>query len=277
MRDVPPRRRGDNRDRGPRIDVRRPCHPYRVRWDRRGVRERIPPDRGGKRGCQRRLRPDLLPRRGTGTPTRRPEMIDGFYTVAASTSARISRKKSRFLAFLAPVSSAADIDREQERLRRAYHDATHRPFAYRLLDDKGEIISRADDDGEPAGSAGVPILRRIEGSELINVMIAVVRYFGGTKLGIGGLARAYSDAAAAAISEARIVERQIESRVSVRFPPELTSAVMGTLHRYGANLEGIEYDRQARAAITIMRSRAEGFIAALRDATGGRAEVKEEG
>jgi len=204
-------------------------------------------------------------------------MMDGFHTVADPVTARLNRKKSRFLAFLVHISSIEDIDRERESLRKAYHDATHRPFAYRLLDDKGGVIARADDNGEPAGSAGVPILRRIEGSELINVMIAVVRYFGGTKLGIGGLARAYSDAAAAAIAEARIVERQIESRISVRFPPELTSAVMGTLHRYGANLEGIEYDRQARAAITILRSRAEGFIAALRDATGGRAEVKEEG
>ena len=204
-------------------------------------------------------------------------MIDGFRTVAESASARLNRKKSRFLAFLIPVSSIEDIDRVRERLRKAYHDASHLPSAYRLLEGEGGVISRADDAGEPAGSAGVPILRRIEGSELVNVLIVVVRYFGGVKLGIGGLARAYSDAAAGAIAEARIVERRIEAKIAVRFPPELTSAVMGAIHRHGASLEGIEYDGEGRATIVVPPSRAEGLIAALRDATGGRAKMKEEG
>ena len=201
-------------------------------------------------------------------------MIDGFRTVAAATSARINRKKSRFLSFLTPVSSMADIEAQRERLRRAYHDASHRPSAYRILDADDGILSRFDDDGEPAGSAGGPILRRIEGEDLVNVLIVVVRYFGGTKLGVGGLARAYSDAAGEALAQARVIERRIEARIAVRFPPALTSAVMGTIHRYGANLEGIEYDRWAHAILTVPRSRAAGFIAALRDATGGRAQTE---
>jgi len=201
-------------------------------------------------------------------------MIDGFRTVAAATSARINRKKSRFLSFLTPVSSMADIEAQRERLRRAYHDASHRPFAYRILAGGGGVIGRADDDGEPAGSAGAPILQRIEGGDLLNVLIIVVRYFGGTKLGIGGLARAYSDAAGEALEQARIIVKRIDARIKVRFPPELTSAVMRTIHRYGADLAGIEYDGEAHALLTIPRSRTEVFITALRDATGGRAAAE---
>ena len=201
-------------------------------------------------------------------------MIDGYRTVAGPASARMTRKKSRFIAFLTPVSSIDEVEAEQERLRSAYHDAAHRPSAYRLLTAGGGIAAHADDDGEPSGSAGRPILMRIESADLLNVLIVVVRYFGGTKLGLGGLARAYSDAAEEALLNARIIAKRIESWIEIDFPPEITSSVMAAIHRHGANLKGIEYDRKAHAVVTIPQSRAEGFIAALRDTTKGRAAAE---
>jgi putative IMPACT (imprinted ancient) family translation regulator len=200
-------------------------------------------------------------------------MTDAYQTIESPTSARIRRKKSRFIAQLHPVSSVEGVDDALRTLRRIYHDASHYCFAYRLIGDAGPI-STSDDAGEPAGSAGLPILHRLEEKDLLNVLGVVVRYFGGAKLGIGGLRRAYSDALLAAMARARIIVRRIEVDVFVAFPPEVTSAVMGTIRRHGAEIRQMEYDTQGNALVALLPSQVEEFVATLREATGARATVE---
>jgi uncharacterized YigZ family protein len=202
-------------------------------------------------------------------------MTDTFRTLAAPVSARISRSKSRFLSFLLPVSSHEEIEAELARLRRAHHDASHLCFAYRLREGLSPREG-ADDAGEPAGSAGPPILRRIQEADLSDVLAVVVRYFGGTKLGIGGLIRAYSDAARKASEAARVVVRTIEVEVRIAFPPEVTSGVMRTIHRHGARIRQIEYDPAGRGLLVLPASRSEAFVDDLREATGARATAEVE-
>ena len=201
-------------------------------------------------------------------------MIDSYRTITAPVKARLSRKKSRFIALLYPLSSEEEVKRVLDGLRREYHDATHRCSAYRLV--SGEI-TRADDAGEPAGSAGPPILQALEGAGLYDVLGVVVRYFGGVKLGIGGLIRAYGDATRAAIEAAEIVVRVPQARVEVSFSPELSSPVMSLIHRFGAEVEGIDYGAVGKARLILPRSRIPAFSRALQEATGGRGKMKETG
>lgn len=199
-------------------------------------------------------------------------MRDAFRTIAEPSAARITRSKSRFLSFLLPVSSHEAIEKELAVLKKTYHDASHICLAYRLLSGP-EPLETADDAGEPAGSAGEPILRRLRQAEIHDVLAAVVRYFGGIKLGIGGLIRAYSEAAEEALASAHIVTRVLEIEISIDFPPELTSGVMGTIHRHAAAVRHIEYDAAGRAVVALPPSRVDPFVSALRDATGAQARV----
>jgi len=200
-------------------------------------------------------------------------MIDSFQTIAESASARITRKRSRFLAFLIPVGSLDEVEAELRRLRKNHHDASHVCFAYRLHSEPAPL-SAAEDAGEPSGSAGLPILQQLERAELLDLLAVVIRHFGGVKLGVGGLVRAYSDVVSAALTSARVIERTVAIEIEISFPPELTSPVMSIIHRLGAKVDRIEYDAQARAAVALAPSSVQEFIRALRDATGGRASTE---
>jgi uncharacterized YigZ family protein len=200
-------------------------------------------------------------------------MIDAYRTIEAPAHARISRKKSRFLAFVYPVASLEEIEFHRAELRRSYHNATHHCSAHRLLS-KAEPIAASDDDGEPSGSAGPPILQQLEGADLLDVCAVVVRYYGGTKLGVGGLVRAYTDAVAAALEQAAIVEKQVEIEVRVTYPADVTSGVMATIHRHAARVTRIEYDTRATAIVGLPPSRVAPFLDAMREATGARATTE---
>ncbi len=130
---------------------------------------------------------------------------DRYLTIAAALRApELKVLGSRFITDLAPVSSKEEVEAVLDRIRTEFYDATHHCYAYRL-GNLGEQ-ERAADNGEPSGTAGKPILMVLAGAELTNVLCVVTRYFGGTKLGTGGLARAYADAAQLAVSEATIKE-----------------------------------------------------------------------
>jgi uncharacterized YigZ family protein len=200
-------------------------------------------------------------------------MIDAYRTIAAPSEARITRKRSRFLAFVHPVGSLDEIEAIRAKIRRATHDASHHCMAYRLLGETEPVVS-ADDAGEPAGSAGPPILRRLEEADLLDVLAVVVRYFGGTKLGVGGLIRAYGDSTEAALASARIAERRVVVDLVIRFPADVNSGVMATIHRSGAEVREIRYDEAAEVRVGVPPSRVPGFRSAIRDATGDRAVVE---
>jgi uncharacterized YigZ family protein len=200
-------------------------------------------------------------------------MIDSYRTLADPAKARITRRKSRFLAFLHPVGSPDEIEARIAEIRRSYRDATHHCSAYRLVASP-ELMAAADDAGEPSGSAGRPILHRLEQADLLNVLAVVVRYFGGTKLGVGGLIRAYADATEAALAEARIVVRRVTVELLIRFPADVNSSVMATIHRCEAQVRDVRYGGAAEVWVTLPPSRVSAFREAIREATGDRAAIE---
>jgi uncharacterized YigZ family protein len=138
-------------------------------------------------------------------------------------------KGSKFLAYAFPVENEEQIRQHLDSLRTLHPGARHVCYAYRI--NPGNLRERANDDGEPNHSAGTPILGQIHSKKLINVMVAVVRYFGGTKLGVPGLIHAYKSAAAEALSAASIVEMECTATISLRFAYPLMNEVMRILKR----------------------------------------------
>ncbi len=138
---------------------------------------------------------------------------DTYKTVAAHAEGIYKDKGSKFIAYIYPVKSEAEVKEYLIQLKKEHHSARHHCFAYRLQPDKS--IYRANDDGEPSGTAGKPILGQIQSHDLTDVLIVVVRYFGGTLLGVPGLIKAYKSAAADAISNAEISIKTITRQVEI--------------------------------------------------------------
>lgn len=143
-------------------------------------------------------------------------MSDFFKTVKGLSQAKYTEKMSRFLAFVEPVQSADEAKAVVKRYANDYHDARHVCWAYMIGTERNEYLS--SDNGEPSGTAGKPILGQINSFGLTNVVIVVVRYFGGIKLGTSGLIVAYREAAKLAIEEAEILECHEQAQVSFTFP-----------------------------------------------------------
>jgi uncharacterized YigZ family protein len=133
-------------------------------------------------------------------------------------------KGSRFLAFGFPVENGEEIKTILSGIRKKYHDARHHCYAYRLGIRKEAY--RVNDDGEPSGTAGRPIYGQLVSNNLTNTLVVVVRYFGGTLLGTGGLINAYRQATADMLSRAIVIERQVEARLQISFPYEALNSVM---------------------------------------------------
>ena len=150
---------------------------------------------------------------------------DTYYTIKAQTTGELKVLGSRFIGNAFPVSEKDEAGSHIRTISRAYHDATHNPYAYKLVSDGNEII-RSSDDKEPQGTAGKPILMAIEKHELSNVVVIVTRYFGGKKLGKGGLARAYRDCADITLDSAQKIQHQLYKKLSLRFPYDKTGLVM---------------------------------------------------
>ena len=194
-------------------------------------------------------------------------------TIKEPAEARITRKGSRFLTFAYPVGDEAIVEAILEEVRKRYHDATHHCYAYRLLTGE-EVLAQASDAGEPAGSAGPPILRALESQDLINVFLVVVRYFGGTKLGIGGLIRAYGDAARAALAAAEVIEYTPKIQLRLSYPAELTSEVLRVVNRHRAEILAHKFADQPELIIELPAAKLEAFQRELSEATAGQGRVE---
>lgn len=154
-------------------------------------------------------------------------VIDTYRSIAEPSSGLFKDSGSRFIALAYPVESEEEVREHLVRIRKEYHDARHHCCAYRI-GHEGKLW-RASDDGEPSGSAGRPILGQIDSAGLSDVAVIVVRYFGGIKLGIPGLIRAYKTATADALSSARVVEKVAGKWIRLDFPYSSLPAVMKLL------------------------------------------------
>ncbi len=166
---------------------------------------------------------------------------DSYFTVTKNEEALFKDRGSKFFAFAFPVNQETDIKQHLDALRKSHPGARHHCYAWRLGADG--LTFRANDDGEPSSTAGKPILGQIQSKELTNILIVVVRYFGGTLLGAGGLINAYRSAAALVINECEIVERFIMFEYEIRYTTSDTSAVMRLLKDVGARITFSDYDQ----------------------------------
>lgn len=178
---------------------------------------------------------------------------DTYLTVAAPAEGLYKDKGSRFLAFAYPIYSETDVKPLVEALKAKYYDARHHCYAWRLGIEasEGGVRFRVNDDGEPAGSAGRPILGQILSRELTNLLVVVVRYFGGIKLGVPGLIAAYKDATADALANARIVERTENREIVVEFPYLAMNPVMKIVKDMEPGVLGQEFDLSCRLRLSV--------------------------
>jgi len=192
---------------------------------------------------------------------------DEYVTLRAPARASLTVRGSRFLAEAHPVRAKEECDEVLRAARKEHYDAAHHCFAYRLGPDGGEC--RSSDDGEPSGTAGKPILGAIEAAGLVDVVLVVTRYFGGVKLGTGGLFRAYREAADLALGKGERLKGYVCNLLPVSFPHALTGPVMRAVAAAGGRVASSLYGDEVSMEIEIRRSRAEGLRAALLEGTGG--------
>nr|WP_229092027.1 YigZ family protein [Alistipes senegalensis] len=208
-----------------------------------------------------------------GSPLPKSEITvagDSYRTVAAEAEAACRERSSKFLSWIYPVRSEEEIRERLDALRKKYYDATHHCYAWRL-GPRGEAF-RANDDGEPSGTAGKPILGQLLSNDITDCLVVVVRYFGGTKLGVPGLIAAYKESAAEAIAAAEIVERTVDRTVELDFPYVAMNDIMRVVKEEQPKVVSQTFDNLCSMRLTIRESRAEVLIEKLKKAGGSIAD-----
>lgn len=175
------------------------------------------------------------------------EVCEGFY----------SEKRSKFLAFVHHVDSVDEAMAIVKEYRKKYYDARHCCYAYVLGPDRADF--RANDDGEPSSTAGKPILGQLNRLELTDVLVVVIRYYGGVNLRTGGLIVAYRTATEDALSKAVIEEKFVEERITYRFTYPMINAVMRVVKETGARIVSQSFDNDCEIVLSIRQSLAEGL------------------
>lgn len=182
-------------------------------------------------------------------------MNDEYKTIDNIGQGVYTEKRSKFLAYAHPVNSIEQIKDLLANYRKQHYDARHVCYAYMLGPERLDF--RANDDGEPSSTAGKPILGQINSRELTNILVVVVRYYGGVNLGTGGLIVAYRTAAALAIDNAPMVSKLIEEIVTFSFPYVMMNSVMRVVKESDAQIVSTNFENTCEIKLSIVRSKAE--------------------
>ena len=177
--------------------------------------------------------------------------MDSYKTIAAIAEGTYSEKRSKFLAFAIPVQSVDEVKAHVAEYQKRYYDARHACYAYMLGAERTEF--RANDNGEPSGTAGKPILGQINSYGLTNILIIVVRYFGGIKLGTSGLIIAYRQAAIEALENAQIIEKTVDDDITFSFEFPMMNAVMKVVKDLNPQILSQGYDTNCTMTLRIRR------------------------
>jgi len=187
---------------------------------------------------------------------------DTYKTITSEGHGLFKDRGSRFISLAIPVTSQEEIKAKLEELRKEYHDARHHCYAWVLSPDRQAW--RANDDGEPSGTAGRPILGQINSRELTNILVVVIRYFGGTLLGVSGLINAYRTAAEDAINNAQAAEKMIMQSWSISFTYLSMNDVMKVLKEEGCDQQSHQYGNDCSIEISMRASSAERTLERLK-------------
>lgn len=178
---------------------------------------------------------------------------DTFKTIVTLSEGIITEKRSKFLAFAIPVSDTNEIKEHLEVYQKKYYDARHVCYAYMLGPERKDF--RANDNGEPSGTAGKPILGQINSNELTDILVVVIRYFGGIKLGTSGLITAYKAAAADAIANAEIIEKTVDEEITVMFEYPFMNDIMRIVKEEEPLIINQSYDMDCKMTLRIRKSK----------------------
>lgn len=201
-------------------------------------------------------------------------MRDVYRTVSGEAQSEIVEKRSRFIAAVMPVESEEEAQARLEEIRKKHRDARHNIFAY-IIEETG--LERCSDDGEPAGTAGVPVLNILKREGLSNVLVVVTRYFGGILLGTGGLVHAYSKAAKAGLDAAGAIEMQLCREVKVKCEYTLLGKIQNELSAFRLIRGETAYAEDAELVLYLPLNDAERFKAHIIDITNNAARVETSG
>lgn len=194
------------------------------------------------------------------------EEVFKFKTMAAATTAEFKDRGSKFLAYAYPVRTVQDVKEKLQLLKKEHPKAVHHCFAYRIGIDN--TLYRANDDGEPSGSAGKPMLGQIDSVGLTNVLVVVVRYFGGTLLGVPGLINAYKTATADALAQADVVEQWVEDMYQIDFDYPVMGEVLYLLRQAEATIYKQDLQLFCRVVAGIPRKHSNVYLQKLTEIRG---------
>jgi uncharacterized YigZ family protein len=198
---------------------------------------------------------------------------DEYLTIKTLVRDKIKVESSTFIATAVPIESE-DAAREWiKKISREFHDATHNCYAWRIKSQK-QGIEKYSDAGEPGGTAGRPILSAIESEKLYNVLVVVTRYYGGIKLGTGGLSRAYRSSAQSAVAKAEKITRLLTSEIGLSYPISMTGKVQLVLGKYKVQTLDSTFAERAKLKIQIRDSWLEKFKHTLMDVTNGQVKFE---
>lgn len=179
-------------------------------------------------------------------------MNDTYRTIADTAEGWYKEKMSKFIAFAIPVTTIEEVKEQIEKYQKQYYDARHVCWAYMLGHERKDF--RSNDNGEPSGTAGKPILGQINSNELTNILIVVIRYFGGVKLGTSGLIVAYREAAAEAITNSEIIECLVEDDITVAFEYPFMNDIMRIVKEMEPTIVYQLFDMNCQMTLRIRRS-----------------------
>ncbi|MDQ2179045.1 YigZ family protein [Marinifilum sp. D714] len=195
---------------------------------------------------------------------------DTYKTISQQSEGLYKEKGSKFITYAYPVSTEKEIKEHIAKLKKEYYDARHHCYAYMLGADKKNF--RANDDGEPSSTAGKPILGQILSNDLTNILIVVVRYFGGTKLGASGLIHAYKTAAADAISNAEILDKTVNDIYDIHFDYLVMNDIMKIIKDEQPEQLGQDFNLTCKITLSIRQSEVERLIQKFEKITSVKAE-----
>ena len=180
-------------------------------------------------------------------------------TIKKSAEAEIIEKKSKFIGEVFYIETVQEAEEKLREINKKYHDAKHHCFAYRVMEQE-KIIEKCSDDGEPSGTAGAPMLQIISKNDLINVIVIVIRYFGGILLGTGGLVRAYSKATSDSLEKAEIVEIKKGERIEITISYKDLQFIKYYCTKNDIKIENTEFSEEPKVTIKLTENQKERFL-----------------
>ncbi len=194
---------------------------------------------------------------------------DDYLVPKSKQQSEIKVKGSRFLCTVIPCVSKEEAETDYAAIKKKYYNATHNCFAWRI----NEKEWRYSDDGEPSGTAGKPILQAIDGKGLHEILCVVTRYFGGTKLGTGGLIRAYGDSTAQALAEVPLKIKTHWAEIIIEFDYTFENLIRRTLAEFDGKISGSDYSEIVKMKLALPKSKMESFKLKIAEATNSQVKL----